>query len=101
MIGGDAIKTQENLRTTRDIDARGRRGREGEERGGEELRRWGSQRVEHGVNKHRWCESGRLNGHEQGRSWVTLRGGRRYICYRKDEIMHGICPSEKCVAPLF
>ena len=34
MIGGDAIKTQENLRTTRDIDARGRRGREGEEREG-------------------------------------------------------------------
>ena len=31
-------------------------------------------------------------------NWVILRGGRRYICYRKDETIHGI--SAKCVAPL-
>ena len=39
----------------------------------------------------------------QGHNWVILRGGRRYIYDRKDEI---ICtwpnsPSVKCVAPLF
>ena len=27
-------------------------------------------------------------------------GGRRYICSRKDEIIHGLSPSVKCVAPL-
>ena len=26
--------------------------------------------------------------------------GRRYICNRKDEIMHGLSQSVKCVAPL-
>ena len=29
-----------------------------------------------------------------------LRGGRRYICNRKDGIIHGLSPSVKCVAPL-
>ena len=37
----------------------------------------------------------------QGRNWVILRGGHRYICNRKDEIIHGLSPSEKCVAPLY
>ena len=37
----------------------------------------------------------------QGRNLVILRGGHRYICNRKDEIIHGLCPSVKCVAPLF
>ena len=35
-----------------------------------------------------------------GRNWVLLRGGRRYIYDRKDEITHGLSPSVKCVAPL-
>ena len=39
--------------------------------------------------------------HEQGRNWVILRGGLRYIYDRKDEIIHGLRPSVKCVAPLF
>ena len=36
------------------------------------------------------------------RNWVILRrgGGRRYINKRKDEIIHGLSPSVKCVAPL-
>ena len=34
----------------------------------------------------------------QGRNWVILKGGRRYICYRKAEIIHG--PSVKCVSSL-
>ena len=42
-----------------------------------------------------------LKGNVQGRSWVILRGGRRYVCNRKDEIIHGLCHSLKCVAPLF
>ena len=33
----------------------------------------------------------------QGRNWVILRGGRRYIYSRKDEIIYGLCPSVKCV----
>ena len=37
----------------------------------------------------------------QGRNWVILRGGRRYIYSRKDEIIYGLCPSVKCVASLF
>ena len=38
----------------------------------------------------------------QGRNLVILWGGRRYIYNRKDEIIHGLCPSVlKCVAPLF
>ena len=37
----------------------------------------------------------------QGRNWVILRGGRRYIYNRKDEIIHGLSPSVKCVSPLF
>ena len=28
------------------------------------------------------------------------RGGRRYICKRKDEVKHGLSPAVKCVAPL-
>ena len=36
----------------------------------------------------------------QGRDWVILRGGRRYIYDRKDEIIHCLSPSEKCVATL-
>ena len=28
-------------------------------------------------------------------------GGRRYINKRKDEIIHGLSPSVKCVAPRF
>ena len=39
--------------------------------------------------------------HKQGRNWVILRVGRRYIYYRKDEIIHGPSPSVKCVTPLF
>ena len=37
----------------------------------------------------------------QGCNWVILRGGRRYIYDRKDEIIHGLSPSVKCIAPLF
>ena len=37
----------------------------------------------------------------QGRNWVILRGGRRYIYDRKDEIIHCLSPVGKCVAPLF
>ena len=37
---------------------------------------------------------------QQGRNLVILRGGRRYICNWKDEIIHGPSPSVKCVAPL-
>ena len=33
----------------------------------------------------------------QGRNWVILRGGRRYIYSRKDEIIYALCPSVKCV----
>ena len=33
------------------------------------------------------------------RNWVILRrGGGRYINKRKDEIIHGLSPSVKCVA---
>ena len=39
---------------------------------------------------------------QEGRNWVVLRGGgRRYIYDRKDEIIHGLSPSVKCVVPLF
>ena len=33
------------------------------------------------------------------RGWVIVRGGggHRYICNRKDEIVHGLSPSVKCV----
>ena len=38
----------------------------------------------------------------QGRNWVILRGGRRFIYKGKDEIIHGLGPSVKYVnAPLF
>ena len=37
----------------------------------------------------------------QGRNWLILRGGRRYIYNRKDEIIHGPSPSVKCIAHLF
>ena len=37
----------------------------------------------------------------QGRHRLILRGGRRCIHYRKDEIIHGLSPSVKCVSPLF
>ena len=36
----------------------------------------------------------------EGRNRVILRGGTRYICNSKDEIIHGLIPSVKCVAPL-
>ena len=36
----------------------------------------------------------------QGLNWVILRGLRRYICYSKDEIIHGLSPSVKCVTTL-
>ena len=36
---------------------------------------------------------------DQGRNWVILRGGRRYIGNRADEIIHGL--SHPGVAPLF
>ena len=29
-----------------------------------------------------------------------MRGGRRYIYYRKDKIVHSLSPSVKCGAPL-
>ena len=29
-------------------------------------------------------------GNVQGRNWIILKGGRRYICHRKDEIVHGL-----------
>ena len=32
----------------------------------------------------------------QGRNWVILRGGRRYICNMKDGIIHGLCRTVKC-----
>ena len=38
---------------------------------------------------------------DQGHNWVILGGGRRYIRNRKDEIIHGLSPSVKYVAPLF
>ena len=38
---------------------------------------------------------------QQGRNWVILRGERLYFWNRTDEIMHGLSPSVKCVAPLF
>ena len=38
--------------------------------------------------------------HLQGRYWVNLRGGRRYICIRKEVIIHDHSLSRKCVAPL-
>ena len=37
----------------------------------------------------------------QGRKWAILRGGRRYIYNRKDEIIHDLNPSVKCVASQF
>ena len=37
----------------------------------------------------------------QARNWVNLRGGRRYICNTKDEIIHGLAPSVKlCCASI-
>ena len=38
---------------------------------------------------------------EQGRNWVILKGGRRYICNSKDKMIHGLSPGVKCVALLF
>ena len=49
---------------------------------------------------------------DESRRALTLNGvcrgelgnferGRRYIYNRKDEIIHGLCPSVKCVAPVF
>ena len=37
----------------------------------------------------------------QWRNWVILLGGRKYIYDRKDEIIHGLVPSIKCVTTLF
>ena len=34
---------------------------------------------------------------DQGRNWVILRGGRRYICNGKNEILHGLSSGEKIV----
>ena len=36
----------------------------------------------------------------QGLNWVILRGGRRYICNKKDEIIHVLCPSVKGVTDM-
>ena len=44
--------------------------------------------------------SGNLEREAQGRNWIILRGGRRTIYDRKDEIIHGHSLSIKCVAPL-
>ena len=38
---------------------------------------------------------------EQGRNMEILWGGRWYIYISKDEIIHGLSPSVKYVAPLF
>ena len=38
---------------------------------------------------------------QQGRNLVILRGGRRYICNWKDEIIHGPSTGVKCVLLLF
>ena len=38
----------------------------------------------------------------QGRNWLILRGGADiFIINRKVEIIHGLSPGVKCVAPLF
>ena len=37
----------------------------------------------------------------QGHNWVILRGGPRYNCNRKDEIIHHRSPRVKCVTPHF
>ena len=37
----------------------------------------------------------------QGRNWVILRGGAGIFYFRKDELIHGLSPNVKCVAPLF
>ena len=40
--------------------------------------------------------------HVQRRNWIILRGGwHSYFCNRKDEIIYGLSPNVKCVAPLF
>ena len=36
----------------------------------------------------------------QGRNWVILRGGCRYIYDRKEKIVHSLSQSVKCGAPL-
>ena len=45
-------------------------------------------------------EEAEISSRDQGRNWVILRGGRRYIFNREDEIIHGVSPSVKYVAPL-
>ena len=42
--------------------------------------------------------SGNLEREAQGRNWIILRGGRRTIYDRKDEVIH--CLGIKCAAPL-
>ena len=37
----------------------------------------------------------------QGRNWVILRGDAGIFLIGKDEIIHGLSPSVKCVALLF
>ena len=42
-----------------------------------------------------------LHSPRQGRNWVILRGGAGiFMIGRMDEIIHGLSPSVKCVAPL-
>ena len=36
----------------------------------------------------------------RGATGLFLEGGRRYFCYLKDEIVHGLSPSVNCVAPV-
>ena len=57
--------------------------------------------MRHGVAVNAQWVSKRLCLLIQGCNWVILRWGRWYIYDRKDEIIYGLGPSVKCVAPLF
>ena len=38
---------------------------------------------------------------KQGRNWVNLRGGAAKFVLGRMEIIHGLSPGVKCVAPIF
>ena len=47
------------------------------------------------------AQLGILERGTQGRNWIFWRERLRYIFNKKDVIIYGLCPSVKCVAPLF
>ena len=56
--------------------------------------RLGVVQVKNGAGSSRWIVGAKSK--RQGRNWINFRGGRKHICERKDELIHGISQSIKC-----